>query len=142
VCVSIHIAQDVSGGILNILGGVPTYENGSWRINTNHELDKLIKHKNIINFARVQRLGWYGHIERMQETRMVKAIHARILISKRPIGRPKIRWEDDVKKRYTEVKSSRIEEDGRKWLGRPKLCTKSCRAVLRRRSLYGLSRVN
>jgi hypothetical protein len=28
---------------------------------------------------------------------------------------------------------SRIEEDGRKWLGRPKLCTKSCRAVLRRR---------
>ena len=26
---------------------------------------------------------------------------------------------------------SRIEEDGRKWLRRPKLCTKSCRAVLR-----------
>ena len=26
----------------------------------------------------------------------------------------------------------RIEEDGRKWLGRPKLCTKICRAVLRR----------
>jgi len=26
----------------------------------------------------------------------------------------------------------RIEEDGRKWLGRPKLCTESCRAVLRR----------
>ena len=27
---------------------------------------------------------------------------------------------------------SRIEEDGRKWLGRPKLRTKSCRAVLKR----------
>ena len=27
---------------------------------------------------------------------------------------------------------SRIEEDGRKWLRWPKLCTKSCRAVLRR----------
>jgi len=36
----------------------PTYENGSWRIKTNEELDKLIKHENIINFARVQRLGW------------------------------------------------------------------------------------
>ena len=36
----------------------PTYENGSWRIKTNEELDKLIKHKNIINFARAQRLGW------------------------------------------------------------------------------------
>jgi hypothetical protein len=27
---------------------------------------------------------------------------------------------------------SRIEEDGRKWLRRPKLCTKSCRATIRR----------
>ena len=52
----------------------PNYENGSWVIKTNQEFDKLIKHKNIINFARAQRLGWYGHIERMQETRMVKVI--------------------------------------------------------------------
>jgi hypothetical protein len=28
---------------------------------------------------------------------------------------------------------SRIEEDGRNWLRRPKLCTKSCRAIRRRR---------
>ena len=76
----------------------PTYENGSRRIKSNQELDKIIKHKNIINFARAQRLGWYGHIERMQETRMVKAIHSWERISKRPIGRPKIRWEDYVKK--------------------------------------------
>ena len=64
----------------------PTYENGSWRLKTNQELDKLIKHKNIINFARVQMLGWYGHIEIMQETRMVKVIHAWKPISKRSIG--------------------------------------------------------
>jgi len=76
----------------------PTCENGSWGIKTNQELVKLIKHKNIMNFARVQRLGWYGHIERMQETRMVKVIHAWKPISKRPMGRSKIRWEDDVKK--------------------------------------------
>jgi len=82
----------------------PTCENGSWRIKTNQELDKLIKYKNIINFARVQRLGRYGHIERMQEIRMVKAIHARKPISKRPMGRPKIRWEDDVKKDIQRLK--------------------------------------
>jgi len=34
---------------------------------------------------------------------MIKAIHAWKPVSKRPMGRPKIRWEDDVKKRYTEV---------------------------------------
>jgi len=58
----------------------------------------------------VQRLGWYGHIERMQETRMVKAIHAWKPISKRPMGRPKIRWEDDVKKRCTEVRSAKLQD--------------------------------
>jgi len=82
----------------------PTYENGSWRIKTNEELDKLIKHENIINFARTQRLGWYGHIERMQNTRKVKAIHAWKPISKRPMGKPKIRWEDDVKKDVQRLK--------------------------------------
>jgi len=61
-------------------------------------LDKLIKHENIINFARTQRLGWYGHVERMKETRMVKAINTWKPISKRPMGRPKMRWEDDVNK--------------------------------------------
>jgi len=71
---------------------------GSWRIKTKKELDKLIKHENIINFARAQRLGWYGHIEIMQDTRLVKAIHAWKPISKRPMGRPKIRWQNDVKK--------------------------------------------
>jgi len=40
----------------------------------------------------------YGHIQRMQETRKVKAIHSWKPISKRPTGRPKICWEDDVKK--------------------------------------------
>jgi len=39
-------------------------------------LDKLTKYENIINFATAQRLGWYGHIERMQDIKMVKAIHA------------------------------------------------------------------
>ena len=80
----------------NIFG--PTYKNGSWRIKTNEELDKLIKHENIINFARAQRLGWCGHIERIHDTRVVKAIHAWRPISKRPKGRSKLRCEDDVKK--------------------------------------------
>jgi len=63
-----------------------------------------MKHNNIINFARAERLGWYGHIERMQETRMVKAIHSWKPISKRSTGRPKIRWEDDVKKDIQNLK--------------------------------------
>jgi len=61
--------------ILRKIFGLP-YENGSWRIKTNQELDKIMKHKNIIKFATAQRLGLYGRIERMQETRMIKAVHS------------------------------------------------------------------
>jgi hypothetical protein len=46
----------------------------------------------------------FGHIERMQETRMVKAIHSWKPISKRPTRRPKTRWEDDVKKDIQKLK--------------------------------------
>ena len=103
-------------------------------------MDKLIQHKNVIYFARAQRLGWYGHIERMQETRMVKTIHPWNHISKRPVGTPKIRWDDDVKKDIQRLKVPNLKtlvQDRRrwKWLRRPKLCTNSCTAVLRRKSV-------
>jgi hypothetical protein len=72
----------------------------------------------------------------MQEMRMVKTVHSWKPNSKRQTGRTKIRWEDDVKEDIQKCQIgrplSRIEEDGRKWLRRPKLCTRSCRAVLRR----------
>jgi len=96
----------------------PTNENGIWQIKTNQKLDKIIKHKNIINFIRAQRLGWLGYIERMQETRMVKAIHSWKPISKRPIGRPKTPWEDDVRKDIQKLKASNwktLVQDRRRW---------------------------
>jgi hypothetical protein len=35
----------------------PTKEsNGTWKIKTNDELDELIRHKNIINYIKAQRL--------------------------------------------------------------------------------------
>jgi hypothetical protein len=36
------------------------------------ELDELIKHGNIINYVKSQRLSWFGHINRMPETSVVK----------------------------------------------------------------------
>jgi hypothetical protein len=78
----------------------PIYKNGFWRIKTNQELDEVITYKNTTNCARAHRLGWFGNIEIMQETRMVKAIQSWKPISKRPTGRPKTRWVDNVKKIY------------------------------------------
>jgi hypothetical protein len=53
----------------------PTKEdNGIWRIKTNKELDELIKHRNIINYVKTQRLRWFAHINRMPEISIVKKI--------------------------------------------------------------------
>jgi len=73
----------------------------------------------------------------MQETRIVKAIHAWKPISKRPIGRPKIRWEDDVEKDIHRLKvpnwKTFVQDRRRRKevVGKAELCTRSCRAVLR-----------
>jgi len=53
----------------------PTKErDGTWRIKTNDKLDELIRHKNIINHIKAQRLSWFGHLQRMPEERMVKRV--------------------------------------------------------------------
>ena len=61
--------------------------------------------------------AFLGCYVRMQETRMVKAIHAWRPISKRPMGRPKIRWEDDDKKYIQGLKvpnwKTLVQERGR-----------------------------
>jgi hypothetical protein len=47
----------------------PTKENNCiWRIKTNVELDELIKHRNILNYVKAQRLSWFGHKNRMPES--------------------------------------------------------------------------
>jgi hypothetical protein len=96
----------------------PSNENGIWRIKTNQELDEIIKHKNIIKFIRAQRLNCLGHTERMQVTRMVKTIYSWKAISRRPIGRPKTRWVDDVRKDIQELKVPNwktLAQDRRRW---------------------------
>jgi len=76
----------------------PTKErDGTRRAKTNDELDELIRHKNIINHIKAQRLSWFGHLHRMLEERMVKRVYKWKLMLARPLGRPKNRWEDDIR---------------------------------------------
>jgi len=54
------------------------------------------KAHNIIGFIKKQRLNWLGHVERMAEDKNVQKIKRWKPMSKKPIGRPKTRWKDDV----------------------------------------------
>jgi len=83
----------------------PTKErDGTWRIKTIDELDKLIKHKNITNYIKAQRLSWFGHLHRMSEERMVKKVCKWKPMLTRPLGRPKNRWEDDIRNDMKKLK--------------------------------------
>jgi len=104
--------------ILRKIFGPTKEDNGIWRIKTNKELDELIKHRNIINYVKAQRLSWFGHINRMPETSIVKRIHKRKPFTGRPAGRPKSRWEDDVKSDLKKTKLMKWTEqvqDRLKW---------------------------
>jgi len=60
-------------------------------------MDELIRRKNIIRFIKSQRLKWLVHVERMRNEREVTRIYKWKPLASRPKGRPKNRWEDDVR---------------------------------------------
>jgi hypothetical protein len=82
----------------------PTKVNQIWRVKTSIELDKLMKHKNIINYIEAQRLSWFGQVQRMPDNRTVKKIFNWKPLTKRSQGRPKYRWEDDIKQDICQMK--------------------------------------
>jgi len=69
---------------------------GYWRIKTNQEINDILKRQNIIGFIKKRRLNWLGRVERMAEDNIVQKIKRWKPMDKRPIGRSKTRWEDDV----------------------------------------------
>jgi len=81
-----------------ILRGIfgPTKDYQTWRIKNNEELDKLIKHENIVNYIKAQRLSWFSHIQRTPEARETKKIFKWNPLTTRPRGRPRYRWEDNI----------------------------------------------
>jgi hypothetical protein len=78
--------------------------NDTWRIKGNKKLDKLMKHRNIINYVKAQRLSWFGHINIMPESSIVKKIYKWKPSTSRAVGRLKSRWEDDVRNDLKKIK--------------------------------------
>jgi hypothetical protein len=90
--------------ILRRIFGPTKQKDGTWRTKTNEELYHLIKHNNIINQITAQRLSWYGHVQRMSDDRMVKKIYKWKPVTTRLQGRPKSRWDDNVKQDTCKMK--------------------------------------
>jgi len=104
--------------ILRRIFGPAKEASGIWRIITDKELDESIKHRNMINYVKAQRPSWFGHTNRMPERRIVKGIHKWEPFTGRPAGRPKSRWDDDVRndlKKMKLVKWAEQVQDRLEW---------------------------
>jgi hypothetical protein len=78
-------------------------EDRSWRKLHNDELYCLYSSPNVVRVIKSRRMRWVGHVARMGEGRGVYRILVRRPESKRPRGRPRHRWEDNIKMDLREI---------------------------------------
>jgi hypothetical protein len=76
---------------------------GEWRKLHNEELNDLYSLPNIVRVVKSRRMIWAGHVSRMGEERGVHRVLVGKPGGKRPLGRARCRWEDNVKMDLQEV---------------------------------------
>jgi hypothetical protein len=82
---------------------------GGWRKLHNEELHNLYCSRSIIRIIKSGRMRWAGHAARMGEKRNAYRIVVGKPEGKRPLGRPRHRWEDNIK--------MDLRQDGVVWTG-------------------------
>jgi hypothetical protein len=97
--------------VLRRIFGPQREEDGSWRKVHNDELHSLYSSPNIVRVTKSRRLRWAGHVARMGEGRSVYRVLVGRPEGKRPWGRPRRRWEDNIKLDLRE-----IGIDGANWI--------------------------
>jgi hypothetical protein len=70
---------------------------GEWRKLHNEELNDLYSLPNIVQVVKSIRMRWAGHVAHMGEKRGVHRVLVGKPEEKRPLGRPRCRWEDNIK---------------------------------------------
>jgi hypothetical protein len=79
------------------LGLTGTEAIGKWRRLHNEELNDLYSSPNIIQVIKSRRMRWAGHVARIGEKRGAYRILVGRPEGRRPLGRPRRRWEDNIK---------------------------------------------
>jgi hypothetical protein len=75
---------------------------GEWRRLRNEELNDLYSSPNI-RVIKSRRMRWEGHVARMGEKRGAYRILVERPEGRQPLGRPRRRWEDNIKMDLEEV---------------------------------------
>ena len=86
-----------------IFVSVYVLRSGEWRKLHNEELSDLYPLPNILRVVKSRRMRWAGHVARMGEGTGVHRVLVGKPEGKRPLGRPRRRWEDNIKMDLLEV---------------------------------------
>jgi hypothetical protein len=107
-----HRLRVFENRVLRRIFGPKREEDGLYRKLHNDELHSLYSSLNIVRMIKLRRIRWVGHVEHEEEGRDV----CRVLVGwpkgKRPLGRLRYRWEDNIKMDLRD-----IEIDGTNWTG-------------------------
>jgi hypothetical protein len=70
---------------------------GGWRKLHNEELHNSCSFPSIIRIIKSRRTRWLGHVARMSDTRNANRILEGKPEGKRPLGKPRCRWVNNIK---------------------------------------------
>jgi len=76
---------------------------GEWRRLHNEELNDLYSSPNIVRVIKWRRMRWAGHVASMGEERGVYRVLVGKPQGKRPLGRPRRRWVNNIRMDLQEV---------------------------------------
>jgi hypothetical protein len=92
-----HRLRVFENRVLRKIFGPKSEEDGSWRKLHNDELHSLYSSPNIVRVIKSRRMGWAGHVICMGEGRGVYRVLVGRPEGKRPVARPRRRWENNIK---------------------------------------------
>jgi hypothetical protein len=98
-----HRLRVFENRVLRKIFGPKREEDGSWRNLHNDELHSLYSSQNIFRVIKSRRMRWAGHLACMGEGRGAYRVLVGKPESKRPLGRPRRRWEDNIKMDLGEI---------------------------------------
>ena len=85
---------------------------GEWRRLHNEELSDLYSSPNIVRLIKSRRMRWAGHVARMGEERGAYSVLVGKPEGKRPLGRPRRRWVDNIRMDLQKVGCGYVD-----WIG-------------------------
>jgi hypothetical protein len=106
-----HRLRVFENRVLRRIFGPKREVDGSWRKLHNDELHSLYSSPNIFRVIKSRRMRWAGNVARMGEGRSVYRVLVGRPEGKRPLGRPRRRWEDNIK-----IDLREIGIDGANWI--------------------------